>query len=243
MIVQEVAGLRDVQARNVALAEAVRELESQVDELGEQVDDARAAEGLVEQLTDANLALEDRVRELEECVRDLEALQAMANEVEEQHAAIARQLTTDLDFARADLAEKTRQLQLVDDEFAEYEQTIAKYRALVAALQQQSPPASSDTGGAASDDSQRVASLQLQLQVTSAKAQARAIDAVCDPVSACLHVCICIDRALLRCRSCGDWSWARRGNTWRCCRRICQPRSCVSMPIASGWCCCWIAWP
>jgi hypothetical protein len=186
--VQEAAGLRDAHARNAALGDEVRTLERLVDELKEQVDDARAAEGLVEQLTDRNLALEDRVRELEECVRDLEALQAMADEVEEQHAAIARQLTTDVDFARAELAEKERRLRMADDELAEYEQTVHKYRALVAALQQQKQgegegvgpgDGHAGAGGAAAtaEDSQRLASLQLQLQSTSAKAQARAIDA------------------------------------------------------------------
>lgn len=57
---QELGTLRDVQGKNAALVEEVRALESQVDELKLAVDDAHAAEEMVESLTEKNLELEDR---------------------------------------------------------------------------------------------------------------------------------------------------------------------------------------
>lgn len=102
---QELGTLRDVKAKNTQLLEEVKARESEVDELKQSLDDALGATDMAERLTDKNLELEERIRELEETVADLETLKEMSEEVDAQHAALARHLTTQLDFARADVAE------------------------------------------------------------------------------------------------------------------------------------------
>eukprot|EP00794_Sanderia_malayensis_P005248 gene5248-5912_t len=109
--------------------------EEAIDELKEQVDSAMGAEDMVETLTDKNLALEEDIEKLQETVIDLEALRDLNEELEENHVQTEHDLREELDMAMNKERELERNLDVTHETISDYQETIKKFRDLVANLQ------------------------------------------------------------------------------------------------------------
>ena len=160
-----------------------RDLSEQVETLKELVEAASGAEAMVEELGAQKMRLEDRVAELSATVEDLESLRELNEELEENHLATEKQLQDEADFKDTLVRQQQVLLAAAQETSAQYEDTISKFRELVAHLQAESEASRSAAGGATSSSatnelpgqSAAMESLKLELQTTNAKAQAKAI--------------------------------------------------------------------
>lgn len=135
--------VKDLQTGNTSLQnerdkllEEFQEAEVSLAELKEQVDTALGAEEMVESLTDNNLALEDEIRTLKENITDLEALRDLNEELEENHIQTERDLREELEMNNNNLREMERKLEAAQETIGDHQQTILKFRDLVAKLQE-----------------------------------------------------------------------------------------------------------
>lgn len=135
--------VKDLQTGNTSLqnerdklSEELQEAESALAELKDQVDTALGAEEMVETLTDNNLALEEEIRTLRENVADLEALRDLNEELEENHIQTERDLREELEMNNNNLREMERKLEAAQESIGDHQQTILKFRDLVAKLQE-----------------------------------------------------------------------------------------------------------
>ncbi|XP_074641662.1 dynactin subunit 1-like isoform X2 [Tubulanus polymorphus] len=113
----------------------IKELQNQMVELKEQVDAALGAEEMVEQLSDKIFKFEERIAELEEEKSDLEALCDMNEELQENTHETELELREELDLASMKVSESHRKVEGMQETLADYENTITKFRDLVAKLQ------------------------------------------------------------------------------------------------------------
>ncbi|KAJ7336604.1 Dynactin subunit 1 [Desmophyllum pertusum] len=118
------------------LSEALQEAETSLAELKDQVDTALGAEEMVETLTDNNLTLEEEIRTLRENVADLEALRDLNDEIEENHIQTEHDLREELEMNSNKLHEMERNLEAAQENVGDHQQTIVKFRDLVAKLQE-----------------------------------------------------------------------------------------------------------
>ncbi|KAI8061430.1 dynein associated protein-domain-containing protein [Gongronella butleri] len=174
----ELSELRDKQAR---LTDTLVIVEQQNEELKLRLDDALGAEDMVEQLAEKNLSLTEKIEEMHATIDDLEALKELADELEENHLETEKQLQAEIDHRDMLLREQLDRLRSMEEASVDYEATIQQFRELVLHLQNdleklrqkenqqsQQPDLSSQ--------SQAMMSLNLQLQSTVMKAQAKTID-------------------------------------------------------------------
>ncbi|KAI8138119.1 dynein associated protein-domain-containing protein [Fennellomyces sp. T-0311] len=156
--------------------------ESQIDDLKQRLDDSLGAEDLVEQLTEKNLTLNEKLEEMRSAVEDLEALKELADELEENHIETEKQLQAEIDHRDMLLREQLDRLRSSEETNADYESTIQQFRELVTNLQsdleqlRQQEVTKQSEKSSLSSQSQAMMSLNMQLQSTVMKAQAKAID-------------------------------------------------------------------
>ncbi|XP_064610266.1 dynactin subunit 1-like isoform X3 [Liolophura sinensis] len=118
-------------------AEEIAKLSNEIIELKEQVDAALGAEEMVERLSERNLQLEEKIQEMEEEKADLEALNEMNEELQENAKETELEIREELDLANSKINELVRKLSASQESMADYENTISKFRELVAQLQAQ----------------------------------------------------------------------------------------------------------
>ncbi|KAL9983797.1 hypothetical protein ACROYT_G006027 [Oculina patagonica] len=135
--------VKDLQGGNTSLqnerdrlSEALQEAENSLAELKEQVDTALGAEEMVETLTDNNLTLEEEIRTLRENVADLEALRDLNEELEENHIQTEHDLREELEMNNNKVREMERMVEAAQESIGDHQQTILKFRELVAKLQE-----------------------------------------------------------------------------------------------------------
>lgn len=135
--------VKDLQSGNTTLqnerdrlSEAFQEAETALAELKEQVDTALGAEEMVETLTDKNLSLEEEIVTLRENVADLEALRDLNEELEENHLQTEHDLREELEMNNNKVREMERKLEAAQESIGDHQQTIVKFRDLVAKLQE-----------------------------------------------------------------------------------------------------------
>ncbi|KAI8984000.1 dynein associated protein-domain-containing protein [Mycotypha africana] len=162
--------------------ERLADAEATIEDLKLQLDDALGAEELVEQLTEKNLNLTERIDELNATVEDLEALKELADELEENHIETEKQLQAEIDHRDMLLREQLERLRANEETTADYEATIQQFRELVTMLQndldvlKQKEQTEQSEKQTLNSQSQAMMSLNLQLQNTVMKAQAKAVD-------------------------------------------------------------------
>ncbi|KAJ1657605.1 hypothetical protein IWQ61_003019 [Dispira simplex] len=179
---KELTQLQSLQSQNKELKAQLDQMENHVEELKSRLDDSLAAEDLVEQLTVRNLDLTEKVDEMKVTIEDLEALKELNDEMEENHMETEKQLNAELEFKDTLLREMQKKLESSDETMADYENTIQQFRQLVQNLQQdlnqlRSREAEQQTEARElTSQSQAMLSLNMQLQSTVMKAQAKTID-------------------------------------------------------------------
>jgi dynactin 1 len=153
-----------------------------IEELKQRLDDALGAEDLVEQLTEKNLALTEKMDEMRMVIDDLEALKELADELEENHMETEKQLQAEIDHRDMLLREQMERLRSCEETNADYEATIQQFRELVTTLQndleqlRHKEVSQQSEKRTLSSQSQAMMSLNMQLQSTVMKAQAKSID-------------------------------------------------------------------
>ncbi|RWS10602.1 dynactin subunit 1-like isoform X2 [Dinothrombium tinctorium] len=118
-------------------ATEITELENQVTELKEQIDYALGAQEMVEILTEKNLELEDKNSKLQEEIFDLENLHDINEQLQENARETELELREEIDLLRGKLLETVRKFESLQETLADYEQTIQKFRDLVAQLREE----------------------------------------------------------------------------------------------------------
>ncbi|KAG0172688.1 hypothetical protein DFQ28_009666 [Apophysomyces sp. BC1034] len=174
--------LEDLKLQHQRIKEKLETAEIQIEDLKQQLDDALGSEDLVDQLTDKNLILNEKLEELQATVDDLEALRELADELEENHMETEKQLQAEIDHRDMLLREQLERIKSSEETNADYESTIQQFRELVVNLQSDLDQLrlkevnEQSEKQVLSSQSQAMMSLNLQLQSTVMKTQAKAID-------------------------------------------------------------------
>ncbi|CAO3626644.1 unnamed protein product [Cunninghamella echinulata] len=174
--------LSDVKSQADRYKEKLHITEYQLEDLKQQLDDALGAEDLVEQLTEKNLNLTEQIEELRASVDDLEALKELADELEDNHVETEKQLEAEIEHRDMLLREQLERLKASEETSADYEATIQQFRELVTHLQndlddlKDKQKSEATEKHSLSSQSQAMMSLNLQLQSTVMKSQAKSID-------------------------------------------------------------------
>ncbi|KAM0787072.1 hypothetical protein ACM66B_006333 [Microbotryomycetes sp. NB124-2] len=156
--------------------------QEQVEDLRTQLDDALGAEDLLEQLTERNLTLSERIEEMRVVIEDLEALKELNDELEESHVETERQMQEELDIKDMQVRQLSQRTEMLEDNVAEYENTVAQFRELVSVLQSdieqmRRHQATKETESQTlTSQSQAMLNLNMKLQSTVMKAQVKAIE-------------------------------------------------------------------
>ncbi|KAF8893676.1 dynein associated protein-domain-containing protein [Gymnopilus junonius] len=156
--------------------------EVQIEDLKLQLDDALTAEDMVVRLTERNLLYGEKIEEMRITIEDLEALKELSDELEENHMETEKQLQEDLDAKEAEMRDLQRKIEGLEETCVDYEGTMQQFRELVMQLQSdldqmrtQTQTAQSESASAATQAA-NVMSLNLKLQSSAQKNQARTID-------------------------------------------------------------------
>ncbi|KAL7748585.1 hypothetical protein RI367_005996 [Sorochytrium milnesiophthora] len=158
--------------------ETVEELRLQLEEV-----EAQVAEEVVAELTIRNLQLTERNEELQRTVDDLEAMREMNDEFLELHAETEKDMQAELDRKDAVIRSMQQQHDKLEESIADYENTVSQFRELVRTLQsdlerfrQKSEKSQGAGEQVLTSQSQAMLSLNMRLQTSAMKAQAKAIE-------------------------------------------------------------------
>ncbi|RXW18504.1 hypothetical protein EST38_g7340 [Candolleomyces aberdarensis] len=156
--------------------------ESEIEGLKLQIDDALGAEDLLVQLTERNLELGEKIEEMRITIEDLEQLQEVSDELEETHREELKNLNDTVEAKDMQIQGHLRKITSLEEGCQDYENTISQFRELVLQLQSeleqlrtQTQTAQSESATAASQTAAMM-SLNLKLQSTASKNQARLIE-------------------------------------------------------------------
>ena len=111
------------------------EMEAESEDLREQLEAALGAETMIEQLTDKNLEMTGTIEELRNTVEDLESLKELNDEIELSHVEDKKMLQQEIDYKEALLIESARRVVSQDEELADRDYTIQRFRELVTNMQ------------------------------------------------------------------------------------------------------------
>ncbi|KIM47423.1 hypothetical protein M413DRAFT_439091 [Hebeloma cylindrosporum] len=179
---KDVSGIDSLQASYDETVIKLSNAETQIEDLKLQLDDALAAEDMLVRLTERNLVLGEKIEEMRITIEDLEALKELSDELEENHMETEKQLNEDLEAKEAQVREYLRKVEVLEETCVDYEGTIQQFRELVLQLQTELDQLRTETQTAQSESASaasraaNVMSLNLKLQTSVQKNQARTID-------------------------------------------------------------------
>ncbi|KAF7320182.1 CAP-Gly domain-containing protein [Mycena kentingensis (nom. inval.)] len=179
---RDLAGAEDLQSKYETTEIKLANAEIQIEDLKMQLDDALGAEEMLVQLTERNLMLGEKIEEMRVTIEDLEALRELNDELEENHVETERALMEDLETKDTQIREHVRRAETLEEHCADFEVTIGQFRELVVNLQSeleslrtQHQVAQTESQNAASQ-SAAMMSLNLKLQSSASKSQAKNIE-------------------------------------------------------------------
>ncbi|KAI0829040.1 dynactin [Trametes gibbosa] len=179
---KDVTGLDDLQAQYESTLIKLQNAEIQIEDLKMQLDDALGAEDLLVQLTERNLMLGEKIEEMRITIEDLEALKELNDELEENHVETEKAMQEEIDAKDVQIREQVRKIESLEEACQDLEGTIVQFRELVLQLQTELDTLRAETQSAqhqsatAASQTAAVMSLNLKLQSTASKNQARHID-------------------------------------------------------------------
>lgn len=156
--------------------------ESVIDDLREQLNNALGAEDIIEDLSDRNMSLSEQVKELQAVIDDLESLKEISDELEANHVQNEKELQDEVDFRDGIIAEQARRAADQDQNVDDLEYTLSRFRELVTDLRsdlEDMRASQSVTEGESeklNDRSRAMLDLNMKLQISAAKSQAKTID-------------------------------------------------------------------
>ena len=165
-----------------AAQEKLTHTESVVEDLRQQLDNALGAEDIIEDLSERNMSLSEQVKELQAVIDDLESLKEINDELEANHIQNEKELQEDLDFRDGVITEQARRAAEQDQNMDDLEYTLSRFRELVTNLQSDledmraSQAVTEGESEKLNDRSRAMMDLNMKLQISAAKAQAKTID-------------------------------------------------------------------
>ncbi|KAF9478081.1 dynactin [Pholiota conissans] len=179
---RDLSGVENLQTSYDEAVIKLSNAEKQIEDLKLQLDDALSMEDMLVGLTAKTLQLGEQVEEMRITIEDLEVLKQLSEELEENHVETEKQLNEDLEAKQSVIREHARKIESLEETCQDYEGTITQFRDLVMQLQTdldqlrtQTQTAQSESASAASQAA-NVMSLNLKLQSSAQKNQARTID-------------------------------------------------------------------
>ncbi|KAJ3104910.1 hypothetical protein HDU97_008768 [Phlyctochytrium planicorne] len=165
------------------MRESLARAEQQIESLSESLDNALGAERMVEHLTDKNLELGEKVEELKAAIADLEALKELNDELEENHVLTEKELQAEIELKDRANVELKSKIASQEGTISDHEHVIFQFRNLVRTLQSDiedlrrvsNNPTLADTE-ALSSQTQEMLSLNLKLQTSELKHKAKSIE-------------------------------------------------------------------
>ncbi|KAI0071023.1 dynactin [Panus rudis PR-1116 ss-1] len=179
---KDVGVIDDLQAQYEETLIKLTNAETQIEDLKTQLDDALGAEEMLVQLTERNLELGEKIEEMRITIEDLEALKELNDELEENHVETEKAMQEEINAKDAEIFELTRKIQTLEEACQDYESTIVQFRELVLQLQSELDALRAETQTAqhesatAASQTAAMMSLNLKLQSSASKNQARNID-------------------------------------------------------------------
>ncbi|KAG2122581.1 dynein associated protein-domain-containing protein [Suillus clintonianus] len=179
---KDITSIDDLQGQYEQTLIKLSNAETQISSLQQQLDDALGAEDLLVQLTERNLSLSEKIEEQRITIEDLEALKELTDELEENHIQVERELRDEILEREKDLREEKVRVGLLEDIVSDADGTIARFREVVADMQGELDSLRSATQTAqhesatAAHQTATMMSLNLKLQSSAAKNQARAVE-------------------------------------------------------------------
>ncbi|XP_006453898.1 hypothetical protein AGABI2DRAFT_181913 [Agaricus bisporus var. bisporus H97] len=156
--------------------------ETEIEDLKLQLDDAAHAEDLLLSLTERNLELGGKIEEMRITIEDLEALKELNDELEENHLETEKQLYEDIETRDTQIREQQNKIASLEDAYQDLEGTVTQFREFVIqlqteldALRAQTQTAQNESATATSQAAAMI-SLNMKLQSSAAKNQAKNID-------------------------------------------------------------------
>lgn len=185
----QIAGLEDdlkgfnaVKEQNAATKEKLEHSESVVEDLRQQLDNALGAEDIIEDLSERNMSLSEQVKELQAVIDDLESLKEINDELEANHVQNEKELQEEVDLRDNIITEQVRRATEQDQTIGDLEYTVSRFRELVTTLQgdledmRASQAVTEGESEKLNDRSRAMMDLNMKLQISAAKAQAKTID-------------------------------------------------------------------
>ncbi|OAX37534.1 hypothetical protein K503DRAFT_850414 [Rhizopogon vinicolor AM-OR11-026] len=179
---KDITSIDDLQGQYEQTLVKLSNADTQISSLQEQLDDALGAEDLLVQLTERNLSLSEKIEEQRVTIEDLEALKELSDELEENHIQVERELRDEISERERELREERVRGGLLEDVVSDADGTIARFREVVAEMQGEldSLRAATQTAqhesATAAHQTAAMMSLNLKLQSSAAKNQARAVE-------------------------------------------------------------------
>lgn len=176
--------LIELNATNDSLLPELENAESMIEDLKLQLDDALGAQDLVEQLTERNLQLSDLVKKLRDEIEEHETMAEINNELEEQHTINEKELREEIDLCESRIRDLLTRNEGLENNAVDYQNTFAQFRDLVSNLQseleatkaEQAEYGGGDGAGRRGLADQAMLNLNLKLQSSALKSQAKTID-------------------------------------------------------------------
>ncbi|KAK8006681.1 CAP-Gly domain-containing protein [Apiospora marii] len=162
--------------------EKLVEAEMRVEDLKEQLDNADAAEEMIEKLSSDLFTQGEHIKELNATIEELEELREINDELEANHVQNEKEMQKDMDFKDTIIAEQARRMGQQDDNIEDMEYTLSRFRELVMSLQTdlEDMRASHAVNEVESEQlnskSRQMMDLNLKLQLSAAKTQVKTID-------------------------------------------------------------------
>ncbi|EIW87309.1 hypothetical protein CONPUDRAFT_161877 [Coniophora puteana RWD-64-598 SS2] len=179
---KELVAIDDLQGQYESTLIKLSNAETQIDDLKDQLDDALGAEEMLVQLTERNLMLGEKIEEMRITIEDLEALKELNDELEENHVETEKGMQEELEAKDVAIREHVNKVNNLEDACQDLENTIGQFRDLVIQLQSdleslraQTQDAQQESASAASQTA-AIMSLNLKLQSSASKNQARLIE-------------------------------------------------------------------
>ncbi|KDN52710.1 hypothetical protein K437DRAFT_292826 [Tilletiaria anomala UBC 951] len=184
---KELAALSNIQAQYETASARLADSETLIEDLKLQLDDALHAEEMLEELTERNLSLSEKVEAMRAIIEDLDALKELNDELEETHIETEKQLQEEVDLKDMQLREQRVRNDTLNANIADYETTFGQFRELILNLQsdletlrtERAQVRDRDEQGAGGDlnsQSQAMLNLNMKLQSSVLKSQAKTID-------------------------------------------------------------------
>ncbi|KAI9158509.1 Dynactin, 150 kDa isoform [Paramyrothecium foliicola] len=171
-----------IKEQHATVQEKLQQSESAVEGLRQQLDDALGAEDMIEDLTERNMSMAEQVKELHAVIEDLEALKEINDELEINHVQNEKEMQEELDFKDNVIAEQVRRAGQQEEVLEDMEYTMSRFRELVTNLQSDlddmraSQAVTEGESEKLNDRSRAMMDLNMKLQISAAKAQAKTID-------------------------------------------------------------------